>query len=102
VEAIPLRAHSLQREGKLGAILFQYPPWFVKKRSNIQHVLLCAEMLEGSRLAVEFRNKTWFIERHASSTLELEGEHGLVHVIVDEPQHTAFSIPSVWRLQRKS
>jgi hypothetical protein len=34
--------------------------------------------------------------------LELEGEHGLVHVIVDEPQHTAFSIPSVWRLQRKS
>jgi uncharacterized protein YecE (DUF72 family) len=88
----------LQREGKLGAILFQYPPWFVKKRSNIEHVLLCAQMLEGFQLAVEFRNNTWFNERHASSTLDFEREHGLVHVIVDEPQGTSFSIPSIWEV----
>jgi uncharacterized protein YecE (DUF72 family) len=88
----------LQREGKLGAILFQYPPWFVKKRSNIEHVLLCAEMLQGFKLAVEFRNNTWFNEKHASPTLEFAREHGLVHVIVDEPQDTPFSIPSIWEV----
>jgi uncharacterized protein YecE (DUF72 family) len=88
----------LRRAGKLGAILFQFPPWFVKKRANIEHVLLCAEMLEGLQLAVEFRNNTWFNERHTSSTLKMEREHGLVHVIVDEPQGTAFSIPSIWEV----
>jgi uncharacterized protein YecE (DUF72 family) len=86
----------LRRAGKLGAVLFQYPPWFVKKRSNIEHVLLCAKMLEGDRLAVEFRNNTWFNEKHAASTLNFEREHGFTHVIVDEPQGTPYSIPTIW------
>lgn len=86
----------LRDANKLGAILFQFPPWFVKRRTSIDHILLCAEMLEGFPLAVEFRNNTWFNQKHAASTLEFEREHGLVHVVVDEPQGTAFSIPAIW------
>ena len=33
----PLRA-----EGKLGAVVFQFPPWVVNRRSNREHVLECA------------------------------------------------------------
>ncbi|MGH8729550.1 MAG: DUF72 domain-containing protein [Burkholderiales bacterium] len=88
----------LRRAGKLGAILFQYPPWFVKRRSNIEHIVTCASMLEGFQLAVEFRNNTWFSDRHAESTLRFERDHGLVHVVVDEPQHTSYSIPAIWEV----
>lgn len=86
----------LRNAGKLGAILFQFPPWFVKRRDNIEHIVSCAETLEGFQLATEFRNATWFNEKHAAATLEFEREHGFVHVTVDEPQGTSFSIPTIW------
>jgi uncharacterized protein YecE (DUF72 family) len=86
----------LRRAGKLGAILLQYPPWFVKHRANVEHVILCARMLEGFELALEFRNNTWFNEKQAAKTLQFERERSFVHVIVDEPQHTSFSIPTIW------
>lgn len=86
----------LRRAGKLGAILFQYPPWFVKRRSNIEHIVLCAQMLESLQLAIEFRNNTWFNEKHTADTLQFERDHGFVHVVVDEPQHTSYSIPAIW------
>lgn len=88
----------LRKAGKLGAVLFQYPPWFVKKRSNIEHVLLCAQILEGNRLALEFRNSTWFNEKHTAATLDFEREHDFTHVIVDEPQGTPYSIPTIWEV----
>ena len=53
-------------------------------------------MLEGFQLALEFRNNTWFNDRQAAKTLQFEREHRFVHVIVDEPQHTSFSIPTIW------
>ena len=87
----PLRARN-----KLGAVLFQFPPRFVKRRTNIEHILLCARMLEGYTLATEFRNNTWFNDKHAADTIGFERENGFVHVAVDEPQGTAFSIPSIW------
>lgn len=88
----------LRSAGKVGAVLFQFPPWFVKRRSNIEHIVLCARMVEGLQLAIEFRNNTWFSEKHAASTLEFERDHRLVHVIVDEPQHTSYSIPAIWEV----
>lgn len=86
----------LRVSGKLGAVLLQFPPWFVKRRTSIEHILLCARMLEGCTLATEFRNNTWFNEKHAADTLKFERDHGFVHVIVDEPQGTAFSVPAIW------
>lgn len=88
----------LAAAGKLGAVLLQFPPWFVFRRPNLDHILLCAAKLTGLRVAVEFRNKSWFGERWRDRVLAFEREHGLVHVIVDEPQGSASSVPPVWEV----
>ena len=87
----PLRA-----EGKLGAIVFQFPPWVVNRRSNREHVLECERRLPGDAIAVEFRNRTWFDAGNGERTLAFERESGLANVIVDEPQGFSSSIPAVW------
>jgi uncharacterized protein YecE (DUF72 family) len=89
----PLRA-----AGRLGAVLFQFAPWFVFRRAHLEHVALCAERMQGFRVAVEARNKTWFDEKHRRGALEFEKDHHLVNVVVDEPQGFASSVPPVWEV----
>jgi uncharacterized protein YecE (DUF72 family) len=86
----------LHRGGKLSAILFQFAPWVAFHPKNREHIDECQQRLNGHQLAVEFRNKSWFEGKHAAMTLEFERDRGLVNVIVDEPNTTANSIPSVW------
>jgi uncharacterized protein YecE (DUF72 family) len=86
----------LRRAGKLGAVLLQFAPWFVFGRKSFEHIEHCAEMLRGLQLAVEFRNKSWFAEKTRDRTLAFERDYNLAHVVVDEPQGFASSIPQVW------
>jgi uncharacterized protein YecE (DUF72 family) len=88
----------LARAGKLGAVLLQFAPWFVFGRERLEHIAHCAAMLEGVQVAVEFRNKSWFGEKTRERTLAFEREHGLAHVVVDEPQGFASSVPQVWEV----
>lgn len=88
----------LKSEGKLGVVLFQFPPWFTPSRASYEHILHCAEMLAGCRIAVEFRSRGWFDERRWRQVLAFQRENGLAHVVVDEPQGFASSIPSVWEV----
>jgi len=59
-------------------------------------IAACAERLPGDRIAVEFRNKSWFASRHLNETIAFEREHGLIHVVVDEPQGFSSSVPAEW------
>lgn len=88
----------LRRSGRLGAVLLQFAPWFVFGRERFEHILHCADMLDGIQLAVEFRNKSWFGEKTRDKTIAFEREHNLAHVVVDEPQGFASSIPPVWEV----
>jgi uncharacterized protein YecE (DUF72 family) len=47
-------------------------------------------------LAVEFRNKSWFSDGARERVLAFEREHGLAHVVVDEPQGFPSSVPQIW------
>ncbi|MGH2451071.1 MAG: DUF72 domain-containing protein [Candidatus Limnocylindria bacterium] len=85
----------LRKAGKLGAILLQYPDWFVISRENKEAILRARELLPDDRLAVEFRNATWMSERNMAETLKFLADHGLVYVNVDEPQGFPSSIPPV-------
>jgi uncharacterized protein YecE (DUF72 family) len=93
-----LALEPLKLAGKLGAILFQFAPWFVYGKANLNHIQNCREMLEDHRLAVEFRNKSWLDEKHRDRVLAFEREYELVHVIVDEPQGFSSSVPAVWEV----
>ncbi|MGH9893541.1 MAG: DUF72 domain-containing protein [bacterium] len=93
-----LSLDPLRQAGKLGVVVFQFPPWFVFGRTNLAHILECAERLHGLPIAVEFRNKTWLGERHRDEVLAFEHQNGMAHVVVDEPQGFASSIPAVWEV----
>jgi uncharacterized protein YecE (DUF72 family) len=90
----------LRRSGKLGAVLLQFAPWFVFGRESFEHIQHCADMLDGLRLAVEFRNKSWFGEKTRDKAIAFERDHKLAHVVVDEPQGFPSSIPQVWEVTR--
>lgn len=71
--------------GRLGAVLLQFPQWFVKSRENVQHIERLAERWRDVPLAVEFRDRTWLGERTLAHTLELLQQNQLTYVCVDEP-----------------
>ena len=85
----------LHSAGKLGAVLFQYPQWFVIGRKNKDYILECAERLKEFRIAVEFRHKTWLEERNVDETLSFLSDHGLPYVSVDMPQGFDSSLPPI-------
>jgi uncharacterized protein YecE (DUF72 family) len=85
----------LQRAGKLGAILLQFPPWFPISRGNKDYILACAGRAAPRRVCVEFRNHTWMTEDNQQETLDFLSAHDLPYVCVDEPQGYPNSIPPV-------
>jgi uncharacterized protein YecE (DUF72 family) len=83
----------LDAAGKLGVLLFQFPPWFTISRANKAYVLECAKRAAPMNICVEFRNKTWMEERNVRETLDFLEGHGLPYVCVDMPQGFTSSIP---------
>jgi uncharacterized protein YecE (DUF72 family) len=76
----------LREAGRLGAVLFQYPPWFVPRAENRRQVQALRERLPDYLVAVEFRSPMWLAEeRDQRHTLELLEDSGLVFVCVDAP-----------------
>lgn len=85
----------LHDAGRLGLLLFQFPPWFVISRKNKDYILECARRAAPIGICVELRNKTWMSEDNQSETLELLEGHGIPYVCVDMPQGFKSSIPPV-------
>jgi uncharacterized protein YecE (DUF72 family) len=75
----------LRDSGHLGALLLQYPPWFVPKRSNREELARLPERLAGVPACVEFRAPSWLSEDDRGRTLDLLRELGLALVVVDAP-----------------
>jgi len=88
-------ARTFQTAGKLGALLFQFPPWFHPTPENYEYIENCQKRLSGFPLAVEFRVGSWLDEEHSTKTVEVLGRHGLTLVCVDEPQGLKSSVPPV-------
>ena len=99
VEEVWQRFHDalmpLHSAGKMGAVLFQFPQWFVIGRKNREYILECAERLKDFRIAVEFRHKSWLEERNTEETLSFLEEHDLPFVGVDMPQGFDSSMPPI-------
>lgn len=83
----------LHAAGKLGAVLLQYPRWFLPSRESVAEVLDAKRRLGDYGGAVEFRNHRWLTGRTRERTLEFLAEHDLPHVMVDGPQGMESSVP---------
>ncbi len=85
----------LAASGKLRAVHFQFPPWFVCREDNREYVQFCREAFARQAVAVEFRHASWFDERNQEGTLGFLRRIEAAHVICDEPQVGSGRVPLV-------
>lgn len=85
----------LDSAGKLGVVLFQFPPWFYPGELQGEYILSCTERLPQYRIAVEFRHNSWVNERNRERTLAFLRNNKLPFVCVDEPQGFKSSVPPI-------
>jgi len=72
--------------GRLGGVLFQFPPRFANTAESRAFLERVARAMAGDIAIVEFRNHTWLTEEESASTLALLRDLGLAYAIADEPQ----------------
>ncbi len=89
----PLQRADPAAGGTLGIILFQFPPYFVKKSSNLDYLASLPERMPGGSLAIEFRHPSWVLEAERAATMRFLREHGLYYVSVDAPDDKSI-VPS--------
>ncbi len=87
----------LAESGQLGAVFLQYPRWFFTSSENRDAIREAQAALApfGLRVAVEFRNASWFNEKNAERTLRFLEDEGIPLVMVDGPQGFKSSVPPV-------
>ena len=81
--------HNLQplaATGKLGVLVYQFPPWFQYSHRNLDHIVTCRDLMAGLPLAVEFRHGSWLVPERREGVLSFLRDNGLHHVTADEPQ----------------
>lgn len=75
----------LKAAGKLGCILFQFPPWFVPSPRAYAWMETLREMLPGHDVAVEFRNTKWLSTTEMRRATDFLKNQGICYVAVDAP-----------------
>ncbi|HYA00064.1 MAG TPA: DUF72 domain-containing protein [Candidatus Binatia bacterium] len=83
----------LRESGKLGAIHYQFPPWFTDTPSARDELLRVRDRHPDDILAVEFRHRSWFEGDRAAATADLLRELDCSLVGVDAPQLGSGTVP---------
>ena len=77
----------LREAGRLGAVLFQYPPWFTPRTDNRAEIEALRRRLPADHVCVELRSPRWVASaRDREKTFGLLSEHSLAYVCVDAPE----------------
>ncbi|MFF9044496.1 DUF72 domain-containing protein [Streptomyces parvulus] len=83
----------LRRAGRLGSVLFQFPPW-LRPGARAERILAqTARRTAGWPVAVEFRHPDWWRAEQSDSTSALLADHGMTAVAVDTAQGLPSSLP---------
>jgi uncharacterized protein YecE (DUF72 family) len=69
-------------EGKLSAVLAQFPYYFYYTEENNRYLIRFAELMGGIPTIIEFRNNRW----HDPDALDFLRQYGLGYCVVDEPR----------------
>ncbi|MEU7060146.1 DUF72 domain-containing protein [Streptomyces sp. NPDC046197] len=85
----------LRRGGRLGSVLFQFPPWFRPGARAEAFLDQCAERTAKWPVAVEFRHPAWWREEQGDATAALLRRHDFAAVAVDMARTLPSSIPPV-------
>ncbi|MFH0517275.1 DUF72 domain-containing protein [Streptomyces sp. M41] len=85
----------LRRAGRLGCVLFQFPPWLRPGAAAEAMLADCARRTQGWPVAVEFRHPAWWRDGRADATRAFLADHGMAAVAVDMNQTLPASLPPV-------
>jgi uncharacterized protein YecE (DUF72 family) len=80
---------------KLGAIVFQFPKWFLPNPAAYRFMEDLREWVPAVAVAVEFRQQAWMSEFRRDRVLQFLKDQRLTYVGVDEPQGFKSSVPPV-------
>jgi uncharacterized protein YecE (DUF72 family) len=86
----------LRGSGRLGAVFFQFPPWFYPSTRSLAYIEQCQERMFGFQIAVEFRRRTWLDGSHAEGTLQFLRARDIPYVTVDSPQGFESAMPPIY------
>ncbi|MGI5484367.1 DUF72 domain-containing protein [Streptomyces lavendofoliae] len=83
----------LREAGRLGTLLFQFPPWFAPGARAEAALHSARRRAEGWPMAVEFRHPDWWREARRDRTAALLADLDAAAVAVDMAQDLPTSIP---------
>jgi uncharacterized protein YecE (DUF72 family) len=84
----------LRESGKLGAVHYQFPPWFTAAAAAREELLRVRERHPDDVVAVEFRHRSWFDNGRLAETEDLLSELDCTLVGVDAPQIGSGTAPA--------
>jgi uncharacterized protein YecE (DUF72 family) len=85
-------AQPLVEGGKLGMMLFQFPPYFVCNQANADYLAELPQLMPAIDLAIEFRHPSWLTPaEQAQQTLQFLRQHGLYYTSTDAPTGPSIS-----------
>src|SRR5215472_16623372 len=88
-----LRAAAIFRNAKkMGVFLLQLSPAFSPRKHELNELKSLIDMLNGYKLAIEFRNRNWAVGDHLQSTIDFVRKHGAIFVNVDAPASDHFTV----------
>ncbi|WAL98635.1 DUF72 domain-containing protein [Streptomyces sp. Je 1-369] len=85
----------LRDAGRLGSVLFQFPPWLRPGERAAELLAHTARRTRGWPVAVEFRHPDWWRDGNAEATRALLAGHGMTAVAVDMNQSVPSAMPPV-------
>jgi uncharacterized protein YecE (DUF72 family) len=88
--------YPLMNAGKLGVMLFQFPPWFIYKPEGLDTIMKFKGMIGRNHMAVEFRHGSWYVQDVREKLFHFLRKNQIIHVVADEPQYgTLATVPFV-------
>lgn len=85
----------LRESGRLGAVHYQFPPWFTNRPDAREVLLETRERHPDDIVAIEFRHRSWFDNDAWPATEDLLRELDCVYVGVDAPQLGSGTAPPI-------
>ncbi|HHX43165.1 MAG TPA: DUF72 domain-containing protein [Chloroflexi bacterium] len=85
----------LRDADKLGAVHFQFPPWFTYEAENLAYIRHVHDLFADDVLSVEFRHRSWLEGEALPEVIAALEEEGISLTVVDEPQLGSGSVPTV-------
>ncbi len=80
--------------GKLGLLVFQFPPWFRYGKGQIDHLVFLKELTSPYRVGIEFRHGSWLNRKNRENTLSILRDLEFTYIIADEPWYgTEATVP---------